>query len=195
MALKTRYSPLKHFTFDNLFMAFADLPPPQKLIALGVTGLLLALILFLPLSLISAKISTLKKEIATSQKGFTQVADKIAEYQKMQSQVGSQEGLFGHFTGSLTTKIDGIANQSGITVDQVKEKAPQETDFLEINSLEIKVSNVSLSQLTEFLFNLENDKTAPMRVRRIEVRPKFNNRQLLDIPSLEVATFSLKKET
>lgn len=193
MALKTKYSPLQNFSIDNLLTAFGDLTPVRKLLALAAVAGLLVLILFLPLSLLSGKISSLKKDIASSQKGYVQVADKIAEYRKAKEASDAIENRFGKSGGSLTTRIEGVAKQSGLTVDQVKEKAPTETDFLEINSLEVKLSNVSLPSLLDLLYNLENDKSSPMRIRKIQVKPSTKNRQILDV-NFEVATFAVKKE-
>lgn len=193
MAIKTKYSPLQHMSLDNLFTAFGELSPRNKAIALGATAALLLLILFLPLSLLSGKVKGLKKEIQTAQKGYSQVVDRIAEYQRIQGEIEELEKRFGGSGGALTSRIEAIARESGIAVDQMREKPPQETDYLEITSIEVKLSNISISQLMEFLFNLENDRASPMRLRRIQVKPKSNNRQLLDV-SCEVATFILRKE-
>lgn len=193
MAIKTKYSPLQHMSLDNLFTAFGELSPRNKAIALGTTAVLLLLILFLPLSLLSGKVKTLKKEIQTAQKGYSQVVDKVTEYQRIQGEIEELEKRFGGSGGALTSRIEAIARESGIAVDQMREKPPQETDYLEITSIEVKLSNISISQLMEFLFNLENDRSSPMRLRRIQVKPKSNNRQLLDV-SCEVATFVLRKE-
>lgn len=193
MALKTRYSPLQHFSLDNFLTAFGELSPPRKLLALGVIAAILVLILFLPLSLVSGKIASLQKDIASAQKGALQVADKIAEYRKVKAETDVLEKRFGRAGGALTTKIENAAKQSNLTVDQVKERAPTETDYLEINSLEVKLSNVALNSLLEFLHTLETDKASPMRVRRIQIKPKLNNRQILDV-TFEVATFIVKKE-
>lgn len=193
MAIKTKYSPLQHMSLDNLFTALGELSPRNKAIALGTTAVLLLLILFLPLSLLSGKVKTLKKEIQTAQKGYSQVVDRVTEYQRIQSEIEELEKRFGGSGGALTSRIEAIARESGIAVDQMREKPPQETDYLEITSIEVKLSNISISQLMEFLFNLENDRSSPMRLRRIQVKPKSNNRQLLDV-SCEVATFVLRKE-
>ena len=193
MALKTKYSPLQNFSMTNLFTAVAGLSPRNKIVAVGVAGLLIVLILFLPLSLLSGKVGSLRKDIAASQKGYSQVVDKIAEYERIKADIAALENRFGQTAGSLTSRVENIAKQSNLTVDQLREKAPQETDYFEINSVEVKLSNVSLSQLMEFLYNLENEKTAPMRVKRIEIKPKTNNRQILDV-SCDVATYILKKE-
>lgn len=193
MALKTRYSPLQHFSIANLFSAFSELSPRHKVMALGLAGLAVLLILFLPFSLVSGKVRSLKKEIASAQKGYTQVVEKIAEYEKIRTEMTALEEKFSRPAGSLTSRVDAVARQSGLNVDQLKEKAPQETDYLEIDSIEVKLSGVGLQQLMEFLYNLENDRASPMRVRRIQIKPKSANRQLLDV-NLEVATFILKKE-
>lgn len=193
MALKTRYSPLQHFSMDNLMTAFAELSTERKVAALVVLGLVIVLILFLPLSLVSGKVSSLRKEISSGQKGYAQVVEKAEEYKRTKDEIEALESRFGRTGGALTTRIESAANQVGLNVDQVKEKAPQETDYLEINSLEVKLSNVVLSQLMDLLFGLENDRTSPMQIRKIQIKPKTNNRQILNV-SFEVATFTVKKE-
>lgn len=194
MALKTKYSPLQKFSFDNLFLAYGESSSRNKTIILAIVAIALVLVLFLPLSLVFRKVDSLKKEIAKAEKGYSQVLDKIAVYEKIKREMEVLEKKFGSGAGgSLTTRIEGIARDSGLTVDQMKEKAPQETDYLEINSIEIKLSNVGLSQLLDFFNKIENDPTAPMRVRKVQIKPKSNNRQLLTV-SCDVATFTLKKE-
>jgi type II secretion system (T2SS) protein M len=194
VALKTRFSPLQNLSLDNFLSAFAELSPSRKLLALAVVAALAVLLLFLPLSLASRKITSLKRDISSAQKGYLQVADKIAEYQKVKADTDALDNRFGRAGGgSLSTRIENAAKQSNLTVDQVKEKAPTETDYLEINSLDVTLKNIDLKSLMDFLYNLENDRTAPMRVRRIQIKPRFNNRQVMDV-SFEVATFAIKKE-
>lgn len=194
MALKTKYSPLQHFSMENIYTSFSGLSPRNKIVALVIVVLAVILVLFLPLSLFSGKISSLKKDIRASQKGSDQVIDKMAEYQKVKEEIETLEQSFGGTGGSLTSRVEGLARQAGMNVDQLREKPPQETDFLEITSVEVKLSAVSLQQLVDFLSSIEGEKTSPMRVRRIDIKPKNNNRQLLDV-TCEVATFILRKET
>ena len=193
MALKTKYSPLQHFSVDNLFNAYGDLSSRNKLISLAVVGAILFLILFIPLSLLSGKVASLKKEITVAQKGYRQVEEKVMEYEKTRTKITELESQFGPSTGSLTTRIEALAKESGVTVDQLKEKAPQETDFLGINSIEVKLLNVSLQQAIDFFSKIEGEQASPMRVRRVQIKPKGTNRQVLDV-SCEVATFVLRKE-
>lgn len=195
MALKTKYSPLQHFSMDNLLTAFGDLPSRNKLIVLAMGGLVLILVLLLPMSLFSGRINSLQKEITASQRAFRQVNEKLAVYEKVKKDLSAIDRRFsGGGGGSLTSRIEAVARQSNLTVDQLTEKAPQETDFMEISSIEVKLSNISLSQLMEFLYNVENNKTSQMRIRRIQIKTKYANRQALDV-TCEVATFALRKET
>ncbi|HEX5036684.1 MAG TPA: type II secretion system protein GspM [bacterium] len=194
MALKTRYSPLQNFSLDNLLTSFGEQPPAKKILAIAAVALVIGLLLFLPMSMLSGKVSSLKKDIANAQKGYTQVVDKIAEYQKVKADTDALETKYSREGAALPTRIENAAKQSNLTVDQVKPKAPTETDFLEINSIEVSLKNVDLKSLTDFLASLENDRTAPMRIRRIQIKPRFSNRQILDV-SFEVATFTVKKET
>lgn len=193
MALKTRYSPLQHFSLDNLYNSFVDLPPRNRMIALAVGGLALLLILILPLSLASGKINSLRREITTAQKGYRDVMAKIQEYEKAKTGAASLESRLGGSLGSLTSKVEGLAKDNGLSVSQLKEKPSQETDFLEINSVEMRATGVAISQLVDFLTAVENDHSGVMRLRRIQVKPKYSNRQQLDV-TCEIATFAVKKE-
>ncbi len=193
MALKLRYSPLQRFSFENLFASYTESPPARKAIALSVVGAIFLLLFFLPLSLISGKVGSLQTQIDSTRQGYTQVADKVMEYRKIQSDLETLEGKFSTSAGALSSKVENVVKQSGLNVDQVREKAPQETDFLTINSIEVKLSSVSLGQLIEILDHLENDPSVTLRIRRIQVKPKNSNRQILDV-SFEVATFVLRKE-
>jgi Tfp pilus assembly protein PilO len=194
MALKTRYSPLQNFSLDNLLTSFGEQPPAKKLLAVIVLAVVIGLLLFLPMSMLSGKVASLKKDIANAQKGYNQVVDKIAEYQKVKAESDALEKRYSTEGSGLSGKIEKAATASSLTVDQVKPKAPTETDYLEINSIDVTLKNVDLKSLTDFLANLENDQSMPMRIRRIQIKPRLTNRQVLDV-SFEVATFTVKKET
>lgn len=193
MALKTRYSPLQKLSVENVLTSFGELSSPRKLMALIIAGAAVGLILFLPISFFSGKVQSLRREVMSIQKSYGQVVTKIREYQSLKKETESLEQQFGTPVGSLATRLENIGKEVGVKIDQVKEKAPQETDFLGINSIEVRLSNVTLPQLITLLSALENDKESPMRIRRIDVKPRSNNRQMLTV-TFEVATFTLRRE-
>lgn len=192
MALKTKYSPLQHLSLENLYNSFSGLAPREKIIVLSGVGLLFLVVLFLPFSLASGKLRSMQREIAAAEQGYRDVQAKISEYQSAQGEIQALQKRFGT-GGSMSGRVEGAAKKVGLTVDQLKEKPPQDTDYLGINSVEVRLSGVTLQQFMEFVYEIENDASTLMRFRRIQIKPKFANRQLLDV-SCEIATFQLKKE-
>ncbi len=193
MALKTRYSPLQQFSFANLFNAYADLSSRGRLVAMGVVIALLAISLGVPISLVTAKITGLKKEITTAQKGYLQVSEKIDAYKDVKGQLSVIEEKYGRpLGGSLSSRVENLAKQLELKVD-IREKPNQETEFLEINSVEVRLSQVGLSDIIQLIHDLEADKLTPMQIRRVQIKTKGANRQQMDA-SFDVATFTLKKE-
>lgn len=193
MALKTRYSPLQQFSLANLFNSYADLSARGRLIAIAIVAFLLAVLLGLPISLVTAKITGLKKEITTAQKSFLQVSEKIDSYKEIKSQLSVIEEKYGRpLGGSLSSRVENMAKQLELKVD-IREKPNQETEFLEINSVEVRLSQVGLNEIIQLIHDLEADKLTPMQIRRLQIKTKGSNRQQMDA-SFDVATFTLKKE-
>ncbi|QQR80929.1 MAG: hypothetical protein IPJ69_01910 [Deltaproteobacteria bacterium] len=193
MALKTRYSPLQQFSLANVFNSYADLSSRSRMVALAVVGGVLLLLIGLPISLVTGKITGLKKEITTAQKGYFQVSEKVEAYKDIKATVASIEEKYGRpLGGSLSSRVESLARTSGLKVD-IREKPNQETEFLEINSVEVRLSQVSLNEIIQLIHDLEADKLTPMQIRRLQMKVKGPNRQQMDA-SFDVATFTLKKE-
>jgi len=192
VALKLKDSPLEHLSIENLYHAFSGLGPREKVIVLCGVGLVLLMLLFLPFSLASGKLHSMQRNAAGAQKGYREVLTKISDYRQAQREIQAIENKLGR-GGSITSRVEGIAREVGVSVKQLKEKPTQDTDFLVINSVEVRIVGATLGQVVEFLRKIEGDQRQLMRLRRIQLKPKYANRQLLDV-SCEIATFSTKKE-
>ncbi|MBI1908902.1 MAG: hypothetical protein HYS22_01885 [Deltaproteobacteria bacterium] len=196
MALKTRYSLLSKVNLDNIYNSFISLSPQGRVIALSVGGFILVLLIFLPTSLMSGKIASLQKEISTSQESLRQISDKLVEYQDLKASVEEMERSFGVGVGSLATSIEGIATKSNVrsNMDSLRGKPAIDTDDLTGEAVELRLSKLTLSQLVDFLYNVEQNTAGFMKVTKIEIRPMYSNRSLMDV-SCEIANFTLKKGT
>ncbi len=192
MALKTKDSPLQHLSLENFYNAFLGLDPREKIFVLVGIGVLTLLLLFLPFSLVSGKMRSMQREVAAMEGGYRDVVAKIQEYQAAQREIQEIERKFGG-GGSMSGKVEGAAKKAGLAVDQLKERAPQESDFFEVNAVDVKISGATLQQLIDFVHEIENDPASLMRFRRIQIKPRFANRQLLDL-NCEIASFQLKRE-
>ena len=193
MALKTRYSPLQQFSLANVFNSYADLSSRSRAVALVVVTLLLMIVLGLPISLVTGRITGLKKEITSVQKGYLQVSEKVEAYKEMKSAITAIEEKYGRpLGGSLSSRVENLAKQLELKVD-IREKPNQETEFLEVNSVEVRLNQASLNEVIQLIHDLESDKLTPMQIRRLQLKTKGTNRQQMDA-SFDVATFTLKKE-
>ncbi len=193
MALKTKYSPLQKMSLENVFNAYQVLSPQNKLVATAIGGIAVLCLLLFPLTVISRQLSALKKDITTSQKSYRQVSAKVEELEQVKTDLEALEATFKKDNASLTSKIEGMARDAGLTVSQLKEKPAQETDFLEINTVEVKISQAALPELMDFFYKIEHAPNGLMRIRKLELKTQRASRQHLDV-TFEVATLVLKKE-
>ena len=194
MALKTRYSLLSKVSLENIYNSFIALSPQGRVVALSVGGFILVLLILLPTSLMSGKIASLQREISSSQDTLRQISDKLTEYQNLKTSIEDMERSFGVGVGSLATSIEGIATKSNVrsNMDSLRGKPAIDTEDLAGEAVELRLSKLTLSQLIDFLYNVEHNTNGFMKVTKIEVRPMYSNRGLLDV-SCEIANYTLKK--
>ncbi|MDO8461738.1 MAG: hypothetical protein Q7S98_02640 [Deltaproteobacteria bacterium] len=196
MALKTKYSLLSHFSVENLYNSFVALSPQNRLVAMGVGGFVVILLVLLPISIMSSKVGSLQREIGSSQDSVRQIAEKLEEYQKLKEAIDQMERSLGVGISSLPSAIETVASKNNLrsNLDSLRGKPNVDTDFLEGQAVELKLSRVSLTQLVDFLYSVENYPSGLMKITKIQIRPMYSNRALLDV-SLEIANYTLKKGT
>jgi Tfp pilus assembly protein PilO len=191
VALKAGAS-LKNFSFSNLTNIFIGLSPRDRLFALGMVAVAMVLVLFLPISIATGKINVLEKEIKGSQGKFRDVLEKVNEYNQIQNDLKGLEAKFGSDFVSLTTQIENIASQSGVkgNVKSLKEAPTREGDLFETRSANLQLNGISINQLVDFIYQVENNSKALMRFRKFIVKTKYSSRSLLDV-QCEIATYRL----
>jgi hypothetical protein len=93
----------------------------------------------------------------------------------------------------LRTKIETLATQSGITnnIDSLKEKSNPGEDFEEL-IVDVRISKLSLSQILEFIYGMESQSDLSLKVNRLQLKPRYDNRQLFDA-DFEVSTYVSKE--
>ena len=89
----------------------------------------------------------------------------------------------------LQTRLESLANQSGISdkIDSLKEKPVTPGEDIEELAVDVRMSRLSLSQIIEFLFGIQNQQDLSLRVNKLELKPRYDNRQLFDA-SFDVST-------
>ena len=195
MGLKSRYSLFRRFDLDSLYNTFVGLTPREQMMALGVSAFLLLLVVGLPISLMSGKLSGLEKRIDQSRETQKQVLRDIEYFQKLQADMKTVEDRFSRgFDSTITTTMETLAGQAGIReqIDSLKERPPNPSDLFDENSVDVRLRKVTLPQLVDYLFKIEHHPQLLLRVKQIQIKPRYDNKQLLDV-SFQVSTFRLQQ--
>ena len=196
MPVKSKYAIFERFNVQTLYNTFLGLQPREQIIAIIVVGFVLLLVVVMPISLASGKISKLEKTLQTSKEQINDVVREIADYNREKSQLTSVETLLkAGFDTSISTTIENFASQSGIkeNVDSLKERPITPSDIFDEASVDVRMSKISLDQLVEFLYKIESERTRILRIKQLQIKPRFDNRKLLDV-SFQVATYKLSAE-
>lgn len=196
MSLKSKYAILERFNIETLYNTFLGLQSREQLIALAAAGALLIFIVVVPISLASGKLSTMESAISSGREHINDVVREIGEYNKARSQLSAIESqLKSGFDTSISTTLENLASQAGMkdNVDSLKEKPLVPSDIFDEASVDVRISRVTLSQLVDFLYKIEGEKTRVLRIKQLQVKPRYDNKKLLDA-SFQVSTFKLSGE-
>ncbi len=192
MPLKSKYAIFERFNFETLYNTFLGLQSREQLISVVVAGILLILIVIVPISLASGKLSQMEKAISSGREQINDVVREIGEYNKARSQLNAIESqLKGDVDVSISTTLEKLAEQINLkdNLGFGKGESTTSSDIFDEKSAEVKLSRVTLSQLVEFLYKIESEKTRILRIKKLTVAPRFDNRKLLDATALQVSTF------
>lgn len=190
MAKSGKYSLKDRLRIGELYDIFLGLAPKQQTLALVGVGFVLVLLIVLPVTCASSRLGKMEKQIANHEKNVSKVTDKISEYNKIQGRLRNMERTIRPKSQvQLTTRLESLATESGIgaNIDSLKENpgTPGE-DFEEI-VVAVRMSRLSLSQIIEFLYGIETQRDLSIKVNRMQLKPRYDNRALFDV-NFEVAT-------
>ncbi len=191
MAKSGKYSLKERLNIEELYNTFIGFAPREQILTGVGIGLVLLLLILIPVFCASSKLGKLQKAIDSNEKNATKVADKIAELQVAQGKMKALESRIRPKSQvQLTTKLESLATQSGIgqNIDSLKEAPGTPGEDFEEVVVQVRLSRLSLSQLIEFLYGIESQQDLSLQVKRLQLKPRFDNRQQFDA-NFDVSTF------
>lgn len=194
MAKTGKYSLKERLNPEELYDTFMGMAPRQQFLVGGGIVLALILLIIIPVTCASSRLSKLEKQIESHEKNVSKVLSKINEYNDIKGRLKTVENSIRPKSQvQLRTRIEALATQSGITnnIDSLKEKSNPGEDFEEL-VVGVRISKLSLPQIMEFIFGMENQSDLTLRVQRLQLKPRYDNRQLFDA-DFEVSTFVSKE--
>lgn len=196
MSLKSKYAVFERFNIETLYNTFVGLQPREQIIAMVGAGLLLIIMVIMPISLAGGKIASMERQVYSAREQISDVMREIADYNKEKGKLNSVESLLkAGFDTSISTTIENLAAQAGVkeNIDSLKEKPLVPSDLFDEASVDVRISRVSLDQLVELFYKIESERTRVLRIKQLQIKPRYDNRKLMDA-NFTVSTFKLSGE-
>lgn len=123
------------------------------------------------------KITRLREQYMEAHKQLTDIKEKLDQMEK---------GF------SVLSFIEDLANKENIreNVGSMKPKKIPLNDSYDENIVELKIDNVSLSELVDFVYKIENSGHL-LKVKRLLIKTRYDNHDLLNV-TLQVTTYKRK---
>lgn len=195
MALKSRYAFLKRFHFETLYNTFLGLNPREQLFVLVGLGVLVLLIFGLPLGLASGKLGSLEEQILEGREKQREIIRKIDQYKTSSQKLKELESSIAKgFDATITTTMATLAEKSGIKdrIQNIRDKGATSAELYDKISVEVKITKVTIPQLIDYLYQMEQHPELFLRIDQIQIKRRFDNKQLMDV-NLEVSTYRLQQ--
>ena len=184
MALKVGGINLQKLKIENLYNIYFGMTPREQTTALIVAAAVLILIVVLPVWAASSRIDRLEQEVSQNKRQFRDVVRAIETYNKRKADLTViQQSMATGYDASPSTTIEAIAEKNGMkdSIDSLKAKAAAPSDIFEESSVDVRLKRVRLPQLIDFLTAVENDPDKMLRIRVLDIKPRFDNKQDLDV--------------
>lgn len=194
MSLKSRYNILQRLNFEALYNTFLGLEGREQMFALAGVGFVALFLIGLPISLASSKLSSLEDQLEQGREKERQIVHKLDGYRQLQEQLKNLETkIGGGFDPTLTTTMEQLAEKAGIKerIENIKERAPTPSEMYDEVAADVRLTRITVPQLVDYLYSIENDPVHFLRIRQIQVKRRYDNKQLMDV-SFQVSTYKLQ---
>ena len=193
MAFKIGSLNLKQLRLENIYKAYFGMGPREQTFALVGAIVALVLVVILPVVVASSRISRLERDVASGKRQFRDVMRSIDSYNARKGELaGLQQALSGGYDNSISTTIESLAERHGMKdqIDSLKAKSVAPSDVYEESAVDIRLKRVTLDPLIKFIYDIENDPDKLLRVKTLNIKPRFDSKSQLDV-SLTVSTYRL----
>jgi len=169
---------------------------PRERLFLGGGVAVLVLFLFFKVAIdpLFKHAADLDRQIVTARRQLAELRTMQQEYQRQKSVVDTintqlkKQQNFANFSS-----LEEFAGQTGIRnkILYMKPTVSTPSEVYNEESVEIKMEGVTLDQLVRYLHQVENSPQL-LKIKRLEIKPRFDNRQILTA-TFRVSAFTLKE--
>ena len=171
---------------------------PRERLFIGGAGAALVLILFFTFVIdpLFKHAADLDRQIVTARRQLNELRTMQKDYQRQKSVVDSiNSQLKKQQNFAIFSRLEELAGQTGIRnkILYMKPTVSTPSEVYNEESVEVKMEGVTLEQLVRYLHQVENSPQL-LKIKRLEIKPRFDNRQILTA-TFRVSAFTLKEGT
>jgi general secretion pathway protein M len=169
---------------------------PRERLFLGGAGAMLVLFLIFKIAIdpLFKHSADLDRQIVTARRQLAELRTMQQEYQRQKTVVDSiNSQLKRQQNFAIFSRLEEFAGQTGIRnkILYMKPTVSTPSEVYNEESVEIKMEGVTLEQLVRYLHQIENSPQL-LKIKRLEIKPRFDNRQILTA-TFRVSAFTLKE--
>jgi len=171
---------------------------PRERLFLGGAGAMLVLFLLFKFAIdpLFKHSTDLDRQIVTARRQLAELRAMQQEYQRQKTVVDSiNSQLKRQQNFAIFSRLEEFAGQTGIRnkILYMKPTVSTPSEVYNEESVEVKMEGVTLEQLVRYLHQIENSPQL-LKIKRLEIKPRFDNRQILTA-TFRVSAFTLKEGT
>lgn len=167
---------------DRIRSAFDNLSSREQVMVLSMFGALFFTVIGVGSFLIQRDLASRERRIEAKTKKLEEAAAlrsnyqrRLAEQKRIASQVKRNNNV------RLLSYLEKLSQQSNVSLKNASERPGEATgsDSVKEEAAEVKISNVSLDRLHDFLKRIEEGNQL-VKVRRLRIKTRFDNPEMLD---------------
>ncbi|MBM3222934.1 MAG: type II secretion system protein M [Candidatus Tectomicrobia bacterium] len=174
-----------------------NLQPRERFFLAGAGGVLVVFLLFkLVIDPLFKHSADLDRQIVAARRQLTELRTMQQEYQRQKSVVDSiNSQLKKQQNFAIFSRLEELAGQTGIRnkILHMKPTVSTPSEVYNEESVEVRMEGVTLEQLVRYLHSVESSPQL-LKIKRLEMKPRFDNRQILTA-TFRVSAFTLKEGT
>jgi general secretion pathway protein M len=169
---------------------------PRERLFLGGGAAVLVLFLFFKVAIdpLFKHSADLDRQIVSARRQLAELRTMQQEYQRQKSVVDTiNNQLKKQQNFAIFSRLEEFAGQTGIRnkILYMKPTVSTPSEVYNEESVEIKMEGVTLDQLVRYLHQIENSPQL-LKIKRLEIKPRFDSRQILTA-TFRVSAFTLKE--
>jgi general secretion pathway protein M len=166
----------------------------EQRVLIGAGVLFAFLLLYLVVGSVLQGYEKLDDKIATKRGEVQKIARLREQYMQTHKELEDIKAKLDQMEKgfSVLSFIEDLANKENIRnkIGSVKPKKNPLNDTYDENIVELQMDNVSLSELVDFIYKIENSGQL-LKVKRLRVKTRYDDRDLLNV-TLQVTTYKKK---